>query len=140
MKWTLIPLPGSSWPWCDSRCSRPTSLYDSVQRQLALQDRLRAYDDRHGAFASTGGGDPIRHSWRKGGEVRTRWRSRRRGRRSKRLAGTSETPVPVLAQETGTQRVEIPPDDPLVEYFLKSPDPVDIEKLELDSPALQDLR
>lgn len=49
-------------------------------------------------------------------------------------------PVPVLAQETGTPRVEIPPDDPLVAYFQGSPDPVDIEKLELDSPALQALR
>jgi serine phosphatase RsbU (regulator of sigma subunit)/anti-sigma regulatory factor (Ser/Thr protein kinase) len=72
--------------------------------------------------------------------VRTRWRSRRGARRSERLADTRETPVPVLAQETGTQRVEIPPDDPLVEYFQKSPDPVDIEELELDSPALQNLR
>src|SRR5918999_4677188 len=140
MKWTLIPLPGSSWPWCDPRCSRPMCPCGSVLRQLALQDRLRAYDDRHGAFASTGGEDPIRHSWRKGGEVRTRWRSRRRGRRSKRLPETGGTPVPVLPQETGTQRVEIPPDDPLVEYFQKSPDPVDIEKLELDSTALQALR
>lgn len=72
--------------------------------------------------------------------MRTRWGSRRRARRSERLPEARETPVPVLAQETGTQRVEIPPDDPLVEYFQKSPDPVDIEKLELDSPALQHLR
>ncbi|HEV2906487.1 MAG TPA: GAF domain-containing protein, partial [Actinomycetota bacterium] len=72
--------------------------------------------------------------------MRTSWRSRRRARRSERLPETRETPVPVLAQETGTQRVEIPPDDPLVEYFQKAPDPVDIEKLELDSPALQNLK
>jgi serine phosphatase RsbU (regulator of sigma subunit)/anti-sigma regulatory factor (Ser/Thr protein kinase) len=56
------------------------------------------------------------------------------------LPETEGTPVPVLPQETGTQRVEIPPGDPLVEYFQKSPDPVDIEKLELDSTALQALR
>jgi serine phosphatase RsbU (regulator of sigma subunit)/anti-sigma regulatory factor (Ser/Thr protein kinase) len=72
--------------------------------------------------------------------VKTRWRSRRRARRSEQLTEARETPVPVLAQETGTPRVEIPPDDPIVAYFQSSPDPVDIEKLELDSPALLALR
>jgi serine phosphatase RsbU (regulator of sigma subunit)/anti-sigma regulatory factor (Ser/Thr protein kinase) len=72
--------------------------------------------------------------------VKTRWRSRRRGRRGERLPESRETSVPVLPQETGAPRVEIPPDDPLVAYFQSAPDPVDIEKLELDSPALQALR
>jgi serine phosphatase RsbU (regulator of sigma subunit)/anti-sigma regulatory factor (Ser/Thr protein kinase) len=72
--------------------------------------------------------------------VKTRWRSRRRGRRGERLPESREASVPVLPQETGAPRVEIPPDDPLVAYFQSSPDPVDIEKLELDSPALQALR
>jgi serine phosphatase RsbU (regulator of sigma subunit)/anti-sigma regulatory factor (Ser/Thr protein kinase) len=74
--------------------------------------------------------------------LKTRWSGRRRARKLERLPEAKETPVPVLAQETGTPRVEIPPDDPIVAYFQKSPDPVDIEKLELnsDSPALQALR
>jgi serine phosphatase RsbU (regulator of sigma subunit)/anti-sigma regulatory factor (Ser/Thr protein kinase) len=72
--------------------------------------------------------------------VRTRWRGRWRARRSEQLPETRETPVPVLAQETGTPRVEIAPNDPIVAHFQSSPDPVDIEKLELDSPAVRALR
>jgi serine phosphatase RsbU (regulator of sigma subunit)/anti-sigma regulatory factor (Ser/Thr protein kinase) len=74
--------------------------------------------------------------------VKTSWRSRWRARREERPLEPGETPVPVLAQEAGTPRVEIPPGDPIVAYFQKSPDPVDIDKLQLDSdsPALQALR
>ena len=72
--------------------------------------------------------------------MRTTWRSRRRTRRGQRLPEPRETSVPLLPQEAGTARIEIPPDDPIVAYFQSAPDPVDIEKLELDSPALQALR
>jgi serine phosphatase RsbU (regulator of sigma subunit)/anti-sigma regulatory factor (Ser/Thr protein kinase) len=48
--------------------------------------------------------------------------------------------VPVLAQEPGSSPVEIAPDDPIVAFFQSSPDPVEIDKIDLDSPALRDLR
>lgn len=37
-------------------------------------------------------------------------------------------------------QIEIPPDDPIVAYFLSAPGAVELDKLHLDSPALRDLR
>lgn len=57
-------------------------------------------------------------------------------------------PREVVAEVRGTStvpagdapRVGIEPDDPLVAYFQSSPGPVEIDKLKLDSPALEGLR
>jgi serine phosphatase RsbU (regulator of sigma subunit)/anti-sigma regulatory factor (Ser/Thr protein kinase) len=37
-------------------------------------------------------------------------------------------------------QIEIPPNDPIVAYFLSAPGAVELDKLHLDSPALRDLR
>ncbi|HET6771100.1 MAG TPA: SpoIIE family protein phosphatase [Actinomycetota bacterium] len=68
-----------------------------------------------------------------------RWRSRRKALRAE-PPPERQPSVPVLAQETGTPPVEIAPDDPIVAHFQSSPDPVDIEKLELESPAVEALK
>src|SRR5687767_2795776 len=99
--------------------------------QASPLGRMRAYDDRYGAFAGPARSEPEALPLYRGGRVKTSWRSRWRARREERPLEPRETPVPVLAQEAGTPRVEIPPGDPIVAYFQKSPDPVDIDKLQL---------
>src|SRR5215813_13868115 len=43
-------------------------------------------------------------------------------------------------RELGVQPIEIPPNDPIVAYFQSAPGAVDLEELELESPALAALR
>ena len=67
-----------------------------------------------------------------------------RGRRSEATAptvraGTRGTAAP-STRTAETPRVEIAPNDPLVMYLLSAPGPVALDGLQLDSPALRDLR
>jgi serine phosphatase RsbU (regulator of sigma subunit)/anti-sigma regulatory factor (Ser/Thr protein kinase) len=65
-------------------------------------------------------------------------------RRSERPAAPAEELVGVLepapAEATEAPVVEIPPNDPIVAYFQSAPGAVDLDGLELDSPALEELR
>src|SRR5579883_229351 len=45
-----------------------------------------------------------------------------------------------LAQPGIAQAVDIAPNDPIVAYFLSSPGAVEIEKLQLESPTLKELK
>lgn len=45
-----------------------------------------------------------------------------------------------FAQPGVAQTVDIAPNDPIVAYFLSSPDAVEIEKLQLESPTLKELK
>jgi len=65
-------------------------------------------------------------------------------RRTERSAATT-TDVPARPdapqrRELGVQPIEIPPNDPIVAYFQSAPGAVDLDELELDSPALASLR
>ena len=64
-------------------------------------------------------------------------------RRTERPAALAE-PAPATEAETLSQTaapvVEIPPNDPIVAYFQSAPGAVDLDGLELDSPALDQLR
>jgi len=64
-------------------------------------------------------------------------------RRSERPAAVGE-PAPAVEVEasspTSAPVVEIPPNDPIVAYFQSAPGAVDLDGLELDSPALDELR
>src|SRR5437867_2472971 len=63
-------------------------------------------------------------------------------RRSERPAAVEETPAvePQPAAATPAPAVEISPNDPIVAYFQSAPGAVDLDGLELDSPALEELR
>ena len=66
---------------------------------------------------------------------------RRRLRRQDREAGnTASQPTPAAAAAPEQAPVEIAPNDPLLAYFQAASEAVDIEALELDSPALRELR
>ena len=65
-------------------------------------------------------------------------RTSRRTRRRDRLDRTT-TEVPLPDDESAAP-FDIDPDDPLLAYFQQSPGPVEIEKLKLDSKALDHLR
>jgi serine phosphatase RsbU (regulator of sigma subunit)/anti-sigma regulatory factor (Ser/Thr protein kinase) len=64
-------------------------------------------------------------------------------RRSERPATVAE-PAPAVAAGTASPAaspvVEIPPNDPIVAYFQSAPGAVDLDGLELESPALEELR
>ena len=64
-------------------------------------------------------------------------------RRTERPAALAE-PAPAVEAEaqspTAAPVVEIPPNDPIVAYFQSAPGAVDLDGLELDSPALEQLR
>jgi serine phosphatase RsbU (regulator of sigma subunit)/anti-sigma regulatory factor (Ser/Thr protein kinase) len=47
---------------------------------------------------------------------------------------------PANTQERQIQSFDIGPDDPLLLYFQSSPDPVDLDRLRLDSPGLEAMR
>ena len=56
-----------------------------------------------------------------------------------------QTKVIALPQENQPQQMVVPPldiapNDPIVGYFLSSPGPVEVDKLHLDSPALQAMK
>jgi serine phosphatase RsbU (regulator of sigma subunit)/anti-sigma regulatory factor (Ser/Thr protein kinase) len=65
-------------------------------------------------------------------------------RRSERPAAKAEVATPVAEAETGAApaapAVEISPNDPIVAYFQSAPGAVDLDGLELHSPALEALR
>jgi serine phosphatase RsbU (regulator of sigma subunit)/anti-sigma regulatory factor (Ser/Thr protein kinase) len=65
-------------------------------------------------------------------------------RRTERSAAAA-TDVPARAdepqqRELPVQPIEIPPNDPIVAYFQSAPGAIDLDELELDSPALASLR
>src|SRR5437867_3273746 len=67
-------------------------------------------------------------------------RVRRTGRRADRQAppeAASPAPAPERAE---APPLDIAPNDPLLAYLQSSPGPVDVEKLQLDSPALEHMR
>ena len=64
-------------------------------------------------------------------------------RRSERPATTAEEPAPPtepVVETAAAPVVQIPPNDPIVAYFQSAPGAVDLDGLELDSPALEELR
>jgi serine phosphatase RsbU (regulator of sigma subunit)/anti-sigma regulatory factor (Ser/Thr protein kinase) len=64
-------------------------------------------------------------------------------RRSERPAATAEdtaAPADPAAEATTAPVVQIPPNDPIVAYFQSAPGAVDLDGLELESPALDELR
>src|SRR5213082_2431132 len=63
-------------------------------------------------------------------------------RRSERPATPAETPAPVepVVAATAAPAVDISPNDPIVAYFQSAPGAVDLYGLELESPALEELR
>ncbi|HEX4760902.1 MAG TPA: SpoIIE family protein phosphatase [Thermoleophilaceae bacterium] len=63
----------------------------------------------------------------------------RRVRRGKRVQGEAEA-VPQAAPASEPAPVEIAPNDPIIGYFQTASGAVDVESLELDSPALEALR
>ncbi len=68
----------------------------------------------------------------------------RQKRRAKRAAEKEQTRQALvgkrLAQPGVAQAVDIAPNDPIVAYFLSSPGAVEIEKLQLESPTLKELK
>src|SRR5918994_6264729 len=66
---------------------------------------------------------------------------RRKLKRSGRATGASIEATPVAATGAAEQApVEIGPNDPLLAYFQSASEAVDIDALELDSPALRELK
>jgi serine phosphatase RsbU (regulator of sigma subunit)/anti-sigma regulatory factor (Ser/Thr protein kinase) len=64
-------------------------------------------------------------------------------RRNERAAAPAEeaaAPVEPFAEATTAPAVEISPNDPIVAYFQSAPGAVDLDGLELESPALEELR
>src|SRR3954452_23831046 len=64
-------------------------------------------------------------------------------RRAERPAPPAEelaAPVVPVVEATAAPVVEIPPNDPIVAYFQSAPGAVDLDGLELDSPAIEELR
>lgn len=51
-----------------------------------------------------------------------------------------EPPVPVRVTEASTREVELPASDPLLAYILNSPGVIEVDRLNLDSPTLQELK
>jgi serine phosphatase RsbU (regulator of sigma subunit)/anti-sigma regulatory factor (Ser/Thr protein kinase) len=63
-----------------------------------------------------------------------------RTRRRMQQAAPAEAPEAPAAPDSGTTIGTIAPDDPILAYFQSAPGPVEIDKLKLDSPALETLR
>src|SRR6476469_2463971 len=76
-----------------------------------------------------------------GGERTTLRQSRRRGRlgRQSREAGAAEETAS-LQKAVTAPAVDIAPNDPLLAFFLSSPSATEVDKINLDSPALQALK
>ncbi|CAN5513905.1 hypothetical protein BH20ACT18_BH20ACT18_13500 [soil metagenome] len=64
----------------------------------------------------------------------------RRIRRAERKPAAAEEPVPVPAPEAEAPPVEIAPNDPIIAYFQSAAGVVDMQSLELESPAVEALR
>src|SRR5262249_41868520 len=69
-----------------------------------------------------------------------RLRQKRRNRQSSAKKSAQQQPALAPTHEGLTQTRDIPPNDPIVAYFLSSPGAVEIEKLRLDSPTLRRLK
>jgi serine phosphatase RsbU (regulator of sigma subunit)/anti-sigma regulatory factor (Ser/Thr protein kinase) len=69
-----------------------------------------------------------------------RLREKRRSRRSSAKKSAQQQPALVPTHRGLAQTRDIPPNDPIVAYFLSSPGAVEIEKLRLDSPTLRRLK
>lgn len=63
-----------------------------------------------------------------------------RRQKGRRPVQDAPEPVPAAPAAAEAPRVGIDPGDPLIAYFQTSPGPVEIDKLKLDSPALEGLR
>jgi serine phosphatase RsbU (regulator of sigma subunit)/anti-sigma regulatory factor (Ser/Thr protein kinase) len=69
-----------------------------------------------------------------------RLRQKRHSERSSEKKSAQQQAVPTPRQKGLAQTRDIPPNDPIVAYFLSSPGAVEIEKLRLDSPTLKELK
>src|SRR5438045_4087970 len=66
-------------------------------------------------------------------QQRLRWRSTPK-------KPVQHKPLASPTQQTVAQARNIAPNDPIVAYFLSSPHAVDVDKLQLDSPVLRELK
>jgi serine phosphatase RsbU (regulator of sigma subunit)/anti-sigma regulatory factor (Ser/Thr protein kinase) len=64
----------------------------------------------------------------------------RRSERPAAAADETAAPVEPVAEAATAPVVQIPPNDPIVAYFQSAPGAVDLDGLELESPALEELR
>jgi len=62
------------------------------------------------------------------------------GRRQNRAADPGSSGAPVAGQGYNESRVEIDPEDPLLDYLLRAPGVVELDKVQLVSPALERLK
>lgn len=60
--------------------------------------------------------------------------------RRRHVAQAEKKPAPRVASRVAPSPVDIAPNDPLVAYFLSTPGAVELERLHIDSPALDALR
>src|SRR5438128_1541112 len=67
-------------------------------------------------------------------------RVRRTGRKADRQAPPEAARPEPAPERTEVPPLDIAPNDPLLGYLQSSPGPVDVEKLQLDSPALEQMR
>ncbi|MBA2420662.1 MAG: hypothetical protein H0V57_05975, partial [Thermoleophilaceae bacterium] len=65
---------------------------------------------------------------------------RRLRRQDREAAKAAAQPAPAAAAAPEQPPVEIAPNDPLLAYFQTASEAVDVEALELDSPALRELK
>jgi serine phosphatase RsbU (regulator of sigma subunit)/anti-sigma regulatory factor (Ser/Thr protein kinase) len=66
--------------------------------------------------------------------------ARKEARRREREARGAELPRPTAAGEIEAPTVDIAPKDPILVYFQGASGPVDLDKLDMDSPGLEALR
>lgn len=71
-------------------------------------------------------------------ELRNLWRALTRRANHNRWAAPS--PPAYRSRRLATEGLEIAPDDPIVAYFQSASKPVDVDDLDLDSPALQAIK
>jgi serine phosphatase RsbU (regulator of sigma subunit)/anti-sigma regulatory factor (Ser/Thr protein kinase) len=64
----------------------------------------------------------------------------RRNKRDQAKALAQHKPTLIPARQSVTQAMDIAPNDPIVAYFLSSPGAIEVERLQLDSPALKVLK
>src|SRR5690348_18315007 len=69
-----------------------------------------------------------------------RFRQNRRNKKSSEKRQEQQKPASLPARQSISQAMDIAPNDPIVAYFLSSPGAVEVEKLQLDSPTLKELK
>lgn len=69
-----------------------------------------------------------------------RFRQKRRGKRAGAPKQARQKPAVTLEQQSISQSWDIAPNDPIIAYFLSSPGAVEIDRLQLDSPTLKELK